>query len=211
MYKVNAASIPRSQRILIRANCASADSVGAFVYVTGPSISGRYQVETVDVGDVTKMPAIGIITRKQSPTRCTVQTHGLLPVASFPLILTPQARYYVGAGSTLSTVPPATPLLRQLAGTAIDASHLLLELVGLLAPLDLPARVYGEEPAGAIDGVNPFYTTSLAFQPASEAVYLNGVRQREGAANDYTRAPTTITFTLPPRIGDVILVDYDPA
>jgi hypothetical protein len=209
VYKVNAASIPRSQRILLRANCDAADAVGDFVYVTGPSVSGRYQVTRVNVGDAAKMPAVGIIVRKQTSTRCTVQTHGLLPVSW--LVLIPQARYYVGAGSTLSTTPPAAPLLRQLAGTAIDASHLLLELVGLLAPTDLSVRIYNETPAGPINGTNVVFTTSIDFQAGSEAAMHNGVRQREGGANDYIRGAATLTFTLAPRVGDVLLVDYDPA
>jgi hypothetical protein len=49
-------------------------------------------------------------------------------------------------------------------------------------------------------------------------VHVNGIRQREGGANDFTASESggggtgfdTITFTFTPDSGDVILVDYLP-
>ena len=79
------------------------------------------------------------------------------------------------------------------------------------------ARVWSEEPGGAIDGSNLTFVTAQKFQAGTEAVFLNGVRQRVGGSNDYTRSESVpaagldlVVFTLPPRNGDVILVDYDP-
>ena len=78
-------------------------------------------------------------------------------------------------------------------------------------------RVWGEQPGGAIDGSNLTFVTAQKFQAGTEAVFLNGVRQRVGGSNDYTRSESVpaagldlVVFTLPPRNGDVILVDYDP-
>lgn len=75
--------------------------------------------------------------------------------------------------------------------------------------------VTGEEPIGVIDGANLVFLAAQKFTPGSEALYLNGVRQRFGGSNDYTRAesvPTAgfdqVVFTLAPRAGDVILIDY---
>lgn len=68
--------------------------------------------------------------------------------------------------------------------------------------------VDGEEPAGDIDGTNVTYT--LANTPVSGSVklYLNGLRQRVGAGNDYTITGSTITMADPLEIGDILLADY---
>lgn len=65
-----------------------------------------------------------------------------------------------------------------------------------------------EIPTGAINGSNTNY--SLAYTPTvgTVRVFLNGVRQRSGAGNDYTISTSIITFTTAPIAGDVILVDY---
>jgi hypothetical protein len=86
------------------------------------------------------------------------------------------------------------------------------------------ARVYGEALAGPINNVNTVFTTSQDFVPGTEAVYYNGVRQREGVTNDYVRSESggigtgfdTITFAVAPRnrsgprVDDVVIIDYDP-
>jgi len=76
-------------------------------------------------------------------------------------------------------------------------------------------RVFGEEPAGAINGANVVFLATQKFTPGSEALFLNGVRQRFGGSNDYTRAESVpaagfdqVIFTLAPRAGDVVLLDY---
>jgi len=85
-------------------------------------------------------------------------------------------------------------------------------------------RVYGEVLTGAINDSNTVFTTASDFTPGSEAVYFNGVRQREGAGNDYVRSESggagtgydTITFAVAPRDrpgsrpDDVVTIDYDP-
>lgn len=85
-------------------------------------------------------------------------------------------------------------------------------------------RVYNEALAGTINNANTVFTTSVDFQPGSEAVYFNGNRQQEGASSDYVRSESggvgtghdTITFAVAPRFrtgsktDDSVTIDYDP-
>lgn len=79
------------------------------------------------------------------------------------------------------------------------------DLAGTLSPSNF---VTEETPSGTINGSNTTFT--LANTPTSGTVklYLNGVRQKSGAGNDYTITTNTITFTTAPVSGDVILCDY---
>lgn len=82
-------------------------------------------------------------------------------------------------------------------------------------------RVEGETPSGNIDGDNRTFVTN--YKPLAEnkiAVYLNGVRQKEGDGNDYkVSIPTSgtniskgvIVFesnAYYPKPGDTLIVDY---
>ena len=69
-------------------------------------------------------------------------------------------------------------------------------------------NVFGESPSGTIDGTNTNFTLANTPQAGTLRVYLNGLRQQEGAGNDYTVSGNTITFTTAPSTGDVILADY---
>jgi hypothetical protein len=85
-------------------------------------------------------------------------------------------------------------------------------------------RVYNEVLTGVIKSINTIFTTVQKFTGGSEAVYFNGVRQREGASNDYVRTESggvgtgfdTITFSVAPRSrpgakpDDTVTIDYDP-
>ncbi len=53
-------------------------------------------------------------------------------------------------------------------------------------------------------------TFTLANSPLSgqEHVYLNGVLQDEGGANDYTISGATITFNTAPPTNSVLLANY---
>lgn len=68
--------------------------------------------------------------------------------------------------------------------------------------------VFGEVPAGVVNGTNTTFTLANQAVGSSVRVYQNGLRLREGAGNDYTFAGDTLTFNTPPASGDVILVDY---
>jgi hypothetical protein len=73
--------------------------------------------------------------------------------------------------------------------------------------------IAGEVPTGTIDGVNADFELNYSPVPASLKVYRNGLKLREGAANDYTLSGSTITFTAGalPLVGSVIEVDYTAA
>jgi len=80
MELLNPLSIGRGLQIFtpqkFNANCLSGDTVGKAVYVTGPKVGERYQVTTADPSDSTKMPSVGVIIEKSSPTECVVQALG---------------------------------------------------------------------------------------------------------------------------------------
>lgn len=108
------------------ANCLAGDLVEGLVYVTGPAISGRIQVATADPNDLSKMPAIGMILSKTSPTECKVRMLGLTVVGG----LTPNERYFVGPGGTFVTAAGLSvvrPMYSQSIGQAADATRLMLE------------------------------------------------------------------------------------
>lgn len=74
------------------------------------------------------------------------------------------------------------------------------------------ALIWNETPAGAIDGLNTAYSTANAYQAGCIAVYLNGLRQRPGANNDYNETGSnTFAFVKAPYATDSISVDYSPA
>lgn len=65
-----------------------------------------------------------------------------------------------------------------------------------------------ETPSGSINGSNISF--SLAFTPTTGTLklYLNGVRQKSGAGNDYTITGNIIQMTTAPISGDVLIADY---
>lgn len=64
-----------------------------------------------------------------------------------------------------------------------------------------------ETPSGAINGSNTVFTLANVPSPASSLkVYLNGARQR--ITEDYTLSGGTITFTIAPPTGSILLADY---
>ena len=113
------------------ANCPAYLTLGDLVYITGPSISGVYQVDKVDITDITKMPAMGVIIDKMSAQLCSVMTLGQLDGRA----LTPNAKYYVGVnGKITNVVPSATakslgmpPVIVQSIGVALDINKLLFQ------------------------------------------------------------------------------------
>lgn len=115
MELLNQLSIPRALSLfptnVVEANCLSSDAVGNCVRITGPQIGDYYQVETVDVHNgETKMPAVGVVVEKLSPTLCKVQVTGLMKgVASG---LTPGQVLFISSTGTL-THGVATPLAGQ--------------------------------------------------------------------------------------------------
>lgn len=68
--------------------------------------------------------------------------------------------------------------------------------------------VFEETPSGSINGSNVTFTIANTPTAGTVRLYLNGVRQKSGAGNDYTITTNTITMTTAPVSGDVLLVDY---
>jgi hypothetical protein len=150
------------------------------------------------------MPAVGIIVQKPTSTTCLVQVSGQITS------LTPVVAgvwYYVGATAFPVTSPPASPAIPQIIGVGLDTARLLLRHGFGIEPA---GAVDSEVPSGPINGVNVVFGTALPFKSGTTRFYLNGVRQRPGAAYDYTEGPgsTTLTMTLAPKSGDHLLVDY---
>lgn len=69
-------------------------------------------------------------------------------------------------------------------------------------------RIFGEEPAGTINGSNAVFTTAFEFVPTQIEVRINGLYQRPQV--DFT-TPTTqsIQLTSSPETSDYLAVDYE--
>jgi len=67
-------------------------------------------------------------------------------------------------------------------------------------------EVYNELPA--VTGGSSDVTIANAPTAGTVRVYLNGIRQAPGAANDYTIAGTTVTFGSALIAGDAVVLDY---
>lgn len=64
-----------------------------------------------------------------------------------------------------------------------------------------------ENISGTINGVNQTFTINHAPSPVSSLkVYRGGARQR--ITEDYTLSGSTITFTIAPQVGEILLADY---
>lgn len=68
--------------------------------------------------------------------------------------------------------------------------------------------VVEETPSGSINGSNTAFTLANTPTAGTVKLYLNGVRQKSGAGNDYTISTNTITMTTAPVSGDVLIADY---
>ena len=67
--------------------------------------------------------------------------------------------------------------------------------------------VFGETPAGTIDGANKNYTSAYAYSANQLAVFLNGLRQRR--TSDYTETGSqSFSFLNAPLPGDSLSIDY---
>jgi hypothetical protein len=110
------------------ANCLAADDVEHCVYITGAEVISIPQVATVDITKLAKMPAVGMIVEKSSPTDCIVQVLGETSL----ITTTPGLRHFIGFdGKPTATVPVAAPggtAILQVIGMAIGSSRLLLRV-----------------------------------------------------------------------------------
>lgn len=73
--------------------------------------------------------------------------------------------------------------------------------------LSLSDFVTGETPSGTVNGINVTFTT--AFTPAGNFhLWVDGLLQKEGGGNDFTRSGPTITFVIAPDTGSIITSSY---
>ena len=105
------------------ANCQASDSVGDCVHVSGDAVAGVIQVAVVDITDITRMPAVGVITSKASLTSCTVAFFGA--VAFSPVL--PGRIYFVGGDGKPTSTRPTGLVFIQILGLALDATRLLIQ------------------------------------------------------------------------------------
>ena len=114
---------------VVDADCLAGDVVGGWVYITGPKVSGRFQVATADVTVQAQMPVFGVITAKPTSTTCSVQRAGEVS-GIFGAALTPQERYYLQVGGGIGTSIPAsgTGAAAMLLGMATDTDAMELRL-----------------------------------------------------------------------------------
>lgn len=108
------------------AQCAAGDGVGACVYTTGDRVGGYYQVGTADPSDRGKMPAVGMIVQKLTPTVCFVKFEGV--VEGVYSDLTPGELLFVGDGGGLDDEMPAgNSKYVQSVGTSLGSDVFRLE------------------------------------------------------------------------------------
>lgn len=93
------------------ADCTTAEAIGDFVCISGPQVSNRDQVTKADPSDYDKLPAVGVIISKPSPTTCLVQWMGETPAIFSGL--SAGEPYFLGADSRLAEVPPP-PAMRDM-------------------------------------------------------------------------------------------------
>lgn len=79
------------------------------------------------------------------------------------------------------------------------------DTAGTLSPTNF---VTEETPSGSINGSNVTFTLANTPTTGTLRLYLNGVRQKSGAGNDYTLSTATITMTTAPVSGDILIADY---
>jgi hypothetical protein len=137
--KANAASIPRSERIVRRASCGAGDAVGQCVRVAGPRVGPLWDVEGVTSLTInSQTPAIGVILSKSSPTECFAQFHGPAPKSLYAGLSAGQL-YVVGtdgqpAAQGNTTYPPGDPHVFQQIGWATSDDELVVQPVSSISP-----------------------------------------------------------------------------
>tara|TARA_R110000868_G_C10972634_1_gene770631 strand:+ start:15595 stop:16506 length:912 start_codon:yes stop_codon:yes gene_type:complete len=107
--------------------------------------------------------------------------------------ITPSGSNYIDASTSLASADSLLDAAIKVNADAIAA---------------LPTDVYGEEPAITVG--NPVLG-ALANAPTADAdvrVYINGLRGRVGAGNDYTISGSVITLGFNPKVKDTVVVDY---
>lgn len=109
------------------AECTALEAVGDFVCIVDDPPDGLDLVGRADPSDFGRMPAVGVIISKSSPTECLVQWLGETP--NIFAGLSSGEVYFVGANGKISEVPPVPttgPLFTQFMGVATAPTRLYL-------------------------------------------------------------------------------------
>lgn len=107
------------------ANCVAGDAVGNAVFITADAVLGKLQVATCDPSDIAKMPAVGVIASKSSPTDCLVILGGVWTTAG----VVPDGKYLVGSAGALALppVPGTRPFIVQYVGFGLSTTQILIQ------------------------------------------------------------------------------------
>lgn len=107
--------------------CLAGDTVGSCLCIRGDRVNGKWRVQAADPRDRTRMPAVGILISKSTPTVGIMQFLGPYDLAG----LYPGTRYFVGVDAQPAVFPPtALPYayaLIQVIGVAVAADKLLID------------------------------------------------------------------------------------
>jgi len=225
--KANAASIPRSERVLGRAECLATDSVGDVVRIRAAKSANVFKVEKADISVLAKMPAVGVIFRKDSATDAWVQFHG--PLRGVFSGLTPNARYFVGTDGTIAedgdgNYPTYLDSFQQI-GVATSDDELLIHPQGVSDGEGTKER-WDVTLLGLTNGSNRTFMTPEKFAHLQGSrtirVYHNGRRLRQSSTasplfGEYhvsesggvgTGFDTIVFLTFTPNTLSVLSADY---
>lgn len=221
--KVNAASVPRSERILGRADCLASDVVGKVVRIRAPKVGNRFQVETVDISAPGSPPGVAVVVKKYTATDCIIHFHG--PLRGVYTGLTPGAQYWVGTDSLPAAVGDAnypiagSDYFQQMGVATSDGELLVIFLASTFGGGGGGNRLFQQLLTAT--GDPKIFTTALNFRHGgvdTEVVSYNGQRLIEGSGNDYVASESggigtgydTITLEFVPRPASNFRVDYTP-
>lgn len=94
------------------------------------------------------------------------------------------------------------------AGGTINTTAITWMQVPTTAGLLSANFVDDETPSGTVNGSNVTFTLANTPTAGTVKVFLNGLRQKVGAGNDYTISGAVITYLAAPLTGDVVTSDY---
>jgi len=106
--------------------CPSTLVVSDWVYISGPSVGGNYQVDKVDIANFDKLPAVGVIIEKPTTTTCTVQWRGEVTGLGS---LVPRRVYFLQDTAKIGlAVPAESGQYVQRIGMALSSEVLLVSI-----------------------------------------------------------------------------------
>lgn len=221
--KVNAASVPRSERILGRADCLATDVVGDVVRVRAAKVGNRFQVEKVDISAPGSPPGVAVVAKKYTATDCIIHFHG--PLRGVYAGLTSGVQYWVGTDSRPAAAGDANfpvagaDYFQQMGVATSDGELLVIFQEAVFGGGAGAARLFQQ--ALSPTGDPKVFTVPLNFRHGgvdTEVLSYNGQRLLEGVGNDYVASESggagtgydTITLEFTPRPLSNFRVDYTP-